>query len=569
MAQTADQSTATTNEMPHVGNGADRTLTRRALLRRMAAGTAAGTALAAAGPPLSAQTPEPTRAPEVDVTFQTNGWPFDVPPPADARQSDASAAGYGAAIDSWLELNPGVTFELTNVDQWDQQAMITALSGGTAPAWFQGAVIGGYDTAATFAGFKQGLAADITDRLQGIGLDGKIADYVKPPWANWQLDGRAYCAPESLIAGNGIYFRRDLITAAGMEEPRPGWTWEDFRAIAKGLTEGNRKGAAMQQWGIGWVTNAQGYDLLTRLPDPEQPWHWRVDLTSRGDEWARWVQFYRDMVFTDKSILSDIAFDDGTVAESMVRGDVGMFGNNSLFFTAEPASPRSMIRIAESVDKPLDDVVGWIQHPVGATEIATNTQPFVQLLSFSPDLDDEALDKAISLYDYMYFGPGYTIRRQAAYEASKDIRLVFGDVNPVNGMTEIPGIPGNADEAWGTKYMDAVRAAVALPLVPQEAQFIPAEENPGPTGTAAADVQSRFAYEPGTIDIAADLAQLQETLNSQYAGFSSSVSREDFIAGAQAYYQAHDAFWQQHAPEFYATTFKPWYDENIAPALGG
>lgn len=551
-----------------------RRMTRRQLLRTMTVGTvASGAALAAGGSTVNAaQTPsaaQPTSAPEVDVTLQTGGWPFAPMPSAEERQANPQLAAYAEALQGWLDLNPGVQMEQTAVDVWNQEALVTAVTGGTAPAWYPGDVLGGWSRTATFAAFTQGLAADTTDLGAAYDIDGQIADYAKPAWASWSLNDRLYGAPASYVAGNGIYFRRDLITEAGLTEPQPGWTWEDFRALAKGLTQGERKGAAMQQWGIDWPLNADGFELLTEIPAPDQSWHWRADYTSRAEQWVSAVQLYRDMVFTDQSILSDITFSDPQVTDAFSRGAAAMFANNSSFFTAPPSDPTSVAAMADRLGKPIEEVVGWIQHPVGATQVPTNTYAFVSILSFSPELEADALDKAFSLYHYMNFGPGFTQERQAAYQATQDLRLVWNSVTPINGVTQIEGVPGTAEDAWGTKYMDAVRAATMIPLVPDQAQYFPPEQNPGPTDTASDDMLSRWAYEPGDLDIAADLQQLEDTVNAQFAGFASSVSREDFIAGARAYYAAHAAYWEQHAPEFYSKGFTPWYDEKIAPALEG
>jgi len=237
--------------------------------------------------------------------------------------------------------------------------------------------------------------------------------------------------------------------------------------------------------------------------------------------------------------------------------------------TASPSDPVSVTAMGNSLGKPIDEVLGWIRHPVDATPVPTNTYAFVSILSFSPELKREVLEKAFNLYHSMSFGPGFTQERQAAYQASQDLRLVSNSVTPINGATRIQGVPGTADDARGKKYMDAVRAAAIIPLVPDQAQFSPPGQNPGPTSTAGGDMQSRWAYEPGDLDIAADLQQLEDTINAQFAGFESSVSRQDFIAGARAYFDALSAYWEQHSPEFYANSFTRWYDEKIAPALDG
>jgi hypothetical protein len=563
----------TPHDTPAAGHPVSGTaLTRRQLLRGLAAGgaAAAGGALlatdhAGATAPVAPRQAQPAAPVDVQLTLAP-GWPFPALPAEGEPATDPRQDAFAETLRAWQELNPGVEVEQIEFNIWDQEGLVTAVAGGTAPSLFHGSVLGGWDNAATFAAFKQGLAADVTDLVAKYGTSDKLADYVRAPWAQWSVDGRYYAAPQAYVPGNGIYFRRDLITELGLEEPQPGWTWEDFRTLAKGLTEGDRKGAALQRWGSGWTLSASGFDLLTTIPDPEASWHWRRDYTSQLDKWVSRVQLYRDMVFTDQSIVSDISFTDPEVLGAFVNGSAAMFANNSSFFLN--TGDDGPLAMANALGKPLEEVVGWIQHPVGDLQIANNTQPFVSILSFSPDLEGDALDKGYALFDHMFFGPGFTQLRVAAYEASQDLRVVYDDVVPVNGLTTIEGVPGTPTDAWGEKYITAVEDALAIPLPPDRSQYIPAETETGPTDDAAEDASSRWSFEAGELDIAALLRDLEETQNSQMAGFESGVPREDFIAGAKAYYEAHNAFWEQHSPEFHANIFRPWYEENVAPALG-
>lgn len=57
-------------------------------------------------------------------------------------------------------------------------------------------------------------------------------------------------------------------------------------------------------------------------------------------------------------------------------------------------------------------------------------------------------------------------------------------------------------------------------------------------------------------------------MNQQAQSFSSSLSDEEFVAGAREYYAALDAFWQEHAPEWHAQVYTPWYTEGPRPGRG-
>ena len=530
------------------------------------AATGAGGGDAAEATPAPAEPTKPAAASNANVVLKTASWPFTPLPSAEDQAASPNTKAYADALQGWFDQNPGVAIETVEVNIWGQQELVTAVSGGTAPTYFMGNVLGGWNDIATRSAFLQGLAADVTDLVQRYGITGKIVEQAKPLWDKWQVNGRYYSSVDSFGVGNGIYYRKDLVRERGLKEPKQGWTWEDFREVAKGLTKDKMKGAAMQQWGLGWNLGAEGFDLLTQLPTPETSWNWTRDLSD--PRWVPIVERYRQMIYEDKSILTDVSYTDGEVAQAFVRGDAGMMPNNSGWYTRNPDDPGGMFGLEKAVGKPIQEVVGWAHHPVGENGHFGNTYHFIALMTFDPNLDAETLDKAFNLYDYMYFGAAYDQQKVAIYEATKDLRKVYSDAAPISGKTQIEGVPGNIDDAWGKEYMDTIRAAMDLPQPPNQAWYIPPNEEAGPGAEAMGDATSRFTYEAGTVDIAGDFQKAADTLNQQYEGFTSTVPDEEWTAGAKAYFQAHDQFWQQHSPDFHKSVFKPWYDKNVAPKLG-
>jgi hypothetical protein len=89
-----------------------------------------------------------------------------------------------------------------------------------------------------------------------------------------------------------------------------------------------------------------------------------------------------------------------------------------------------------------------------------------------------------------------------------------------------------------------------------------------PTSEAVDDAFSKWWFERGDVDIAADLKRMENVRNTQAKSFTSSVADEEFTAGARKYYEAHDAFWQQNSPEFHEGVFRDFYEQKIRPALG-
>lgn len=503
----------------------------------------------------------------VDVTLKVSDWPYPLLPSAKVQKADPVQKAYAEVLTDWLDKNPGVTLKQVKTDVWDQESLNTAVSGGSAPAFFPGNVLGGWDNSATKLAFVQGLAADVTDLLDTYKINDKVAGNIRPIWKTWRTNGRYYGIPSSFNVGNGIYFRRDLIRAEGLEEPTPGWTWDDARTLAKGLTKGPRKGFALQPWGMSWALGAEGFALLSELPAPDTSWNWKWDFTSRSDEWVRVIENFRAMIFEDMSVLSEISFGDAEVTQAFSQGRAAMMPNNAGFFLGDPDTANTPANLAKKLGKDVGDVYGWVQHPVGRHGLFGNTAAFTVVLSLDPDLDGDAIDKAVGLADWMTFGAAYTRQKQAIWESSKELKKVYTDATPINGLEKIEGVPGTVEDAWGAAYMQAVRTANKIPLVPNTSDFLPVEENAGPSDTATDDAVSKWTYERTQPDVPAGLKKTQDTRNKQAEGFTSSVPDEEFVAAAKKYFDAQADFWKQHAPDFYADVFQGWYDGEITPAL--
>jgi len=542
-------------------------MTRRNLLRSLAAGSAAIASGSLTAATTFAQWDQP--AEEVDVTLTTSGWPYGAMPDADARAADPSVDAYAASLQAWMDLNPGVRIEAVEFNVWDQQTSVTGLAGGTAPSFVQGNVIGGWDDATIRGAMAQGLVADVSAPLETYGFAAKLADYAKPLWESWLVNGAYYAAPAAFNNGVGIHYRRDWIAEAGLEEPDENWTWDDVRAIAKAITTPERKGIAFQSWGLGERLASNGWDILTKLPTPDTGWNWTWDYTSMADTWVHDIQENRAMIYEDQSVLADITFGDTEILNAVVRGEAGMHTNTIVFYSWYPTGAESIVNLETQLGKPLEEIMGWLPLPRGTNGCPGATKPQIDLLAFSPDLDEEGLDKAVSLHGYM-LGPGFVAQKQALFEVTQDPRTVydFERITPIYAASELEGLPSSADEAWGTKFMDTVRAVNSRPLQPRDAWYLPAEEEVGPTSSAMDDMLSRWSYEPGEFDIAADLADLESTSNSQADGFESSIPDDEFRAAAKEWYDALNAHFEATAPEFYENVFAAWYEENIVPAVG-
>lgn len=541
-----------------------RPMSRRSFLR--AAGTVGG--LASLGV-LSACSREGSGGGAVVLKVGPEGT-FAAMPSKAEQKGNVTLQAYADALQKWYDANPGVELRKTSIDIWDQEAMVTAVAGGTAPAIYPSNPLGDWSQPEINSAFRQGLAADVTDRIDSSGLVAKLSDFVRPAWESaWKVGGKYYGVPGGYSVGDGIFYRRDLFAEADLAEPTPEWTWADVHRMARALTVKDRKGIAEPAWALSMRFTSAGSGLLTELPAPDTKWHWTSDYTSMADTWVAIIEDFRRLMFEDRSIVSDISYNSwNEVSAAFLRDDVAMRPGNSTSYFDSPDSDTSFASLARRLDKPVGDVVGWMSYPLGEQGQFPGRRSFITAYSFNPDLDAEALDACFSLYSFM-IGPGLVQQANAVYEKTKDLRQVYdaGTLTPILADTRSK-LPGSPEEAWGKQFVDAVLRAGSRMVVPERSSYLPPEEKAGPSSKASEDAFSRWMYERGSIDLRADLRRLEETLNKQAESFSSSVGKEEFVTGAKKYFAAHDAFWKEDAPEFHEQIFRPWYEDRVLPALG-
>ena len=543
------------------------TVSRREFLKTLGAGSV-GVAAVAAGVPVLASSSAAPRAQDAEVTLQVAGWPY-VPLPAE--EPEGGYTPYEQALTMWLEDNPNVRIEAVEVGIWDTSALLTAIAGGTAPAYFSTGVIGNWNVAGMQAAYVQGLVADITEQYEAYDFENKFSALAKAGSAFYKLGDRVYGVLNEIAPGNGIFYRRDLLAEAGLPEPTPEWTWDDVREYALALPTADRKGLVTQNWGLGWQLGAEGLgdnNLFSRIPDPASGWNWKWDYSSFADTYTSTVERFRAMAFEDGSLLQDVTFDDGSIAQSFYNGEAAMMTNPSQFYTrtTEPW-PYAM---AEAMGQPMEEIVGFMTHPKGLNgHLNPAARVIIPPTGLNPDLNTAEKDAALGLYNFMEMEDGFDFQRRVLFEETGDLKRAFSIFPFPRAKDTIDGVEGTAADAWGQSFIDVLNYhAEVISGYPEAGLFFPAEQNLGPTGDAWVDAQSTLSYEQGDLDIMAVLTQAQETRNQQAAGFSSSVPDDVFLEAAAAYYAAHDAYWAEFAPDFHANTFTPWYESVIKPALG-
>jgi multiple sugar transport system substrate-binding protein len=142
--------------------------------------------------------------------------------------------------------NPNITVKVQESpypDFWS--TLQTGAAGGTAPDafWMLAQQIRPYA--------EGGQLLDISDAVEEENVD--LANYPKAVLDLYdQGDGKLYGLPKD-VDTNAVWFNKAMFDAAGVEYPAADWTWEDFRATAKALTD-----PATGTWGVAAPLDYQG-----------------------------------------------------------------------------------------------------------------------------------------------------------------------------------------------------------------------------------------------------------------------------------------------------------------------
>jgi len=145
-------------------------------------------------------------------------------------------------------------------------------------------------------------AADLTEAVKGDGWNWD--DFFPPAREAVTVDGKVRAIP-ALIDSMAVVYNKKLFEQAGIDPPQAGWTWDDYRATAKRLTD-----AGKGQFGTGWP-GVGDEDTTWRI----WPMVWSAggDVLAEGGESVgyegesgrRALQTVQDMAQADKSVYVD------------------------------------------------------------------------------------------------------------------------------------------------------------------------------------------------------------------------------------------------------------------------
>lgn len=518
--------------------------------------------------PIPTNTPAPTAVPVVEVEITTSGWPVDVKTQEDIEADPANAA-YAASVQTWLDANPGAKLTKLDVNIWDPSGIQAMVVGGTDVTFLFGPCVGGgWGRSEAVNAFIQGLLADITPEIARQNLEGKVLPHLWKAWSvNSQVDGKFFAYPLNEYApGAALIIRRDLFAAAG-GVPQIGWSWEEAAAAFKAVKANGVYGAGFPTWFLPYTCAMHGWDILTQIPVPDQPWHWTRDLMD--PRWPEVIDMYRTMLFKDESILSKVELGGGDTEylKLFLDGQIAAGRFNYWSMHGSPTDPTSYAAFADRMGKPYSEVFSVVSLPSGDGFQLGGGVDLWGPVSYSPNSDDAQLEKAVSLTDWMFFDKGLDMIKAANWEKFQDARVVWSAYLYMNGKTSYEGVPVGPADAWGQEEIDRWIALGQFPLMPQPAEFYPGEQNPAPNNTPIDDQLNVMVTDPADMDVAAMLAKAETDWKAAAAGFASSVDGATFKDASKKYFAALDEFFKKNYPAFYENRFKAFYEGKVLPNL--
>ncbi|WP_427889712.1 ABC transporter substrate-binding protein [Kribbella sp. GL6] len=167
----------------------------------------------------------------------------------------ADQAAWQKVADQAHTDHSGITVKLQGTDWNNYWSKIgTLLASGKAPC-----IIGMQSL--RLASYANAMLP-LDDLMKKYGL--KTEDFDKPIMDGLKSDGKQVAIPYD-SGPMVIFYNKDLFKAAGVPDPKPGWTMADFESAAKKLTTGGRTGLVTSPGDLGvtsWVRTLTGAEPL-------------------------------------------------------------------------------------------------------------------------------------------------------------------------------------------------------------------------------------------------------------------------------------------------------------------
>ena len=193
---------------------------------------------------------------------------------------------YHSLIEEYRRDNPDADVNLIEIAERDDHLarLSTSFAGGEPPDIFM----------INFREYSQFVARGAIQPVEDLLVDRGIEldDYYEPPRDAFTYDGKLQCMPQN-ISSLVVYYNTRLFKRAGIDPPRGGWTWDEFRAAGAALTNGEVDGIGLDPNIIRlapfiWSNGAELTD------DPSHPTRFTLDDPAAREAFEFLVSLVRD-----------------------------------------------------------------------------------------------------------------------------------------------------------------------------------------------------------------------------------------------------------------------------------
>jgi ABC-type glycerol-3-phosphate transport system substrate-binding protein len=470
--------------------------------------------------------------------------PFDAGPYSSATEKAVHSGDLNTLIglynQSMFELkHPRVKIEYINFDMWSgdfQSALAVALAARRAPAYYVAR-----DLPHTI---EQGMYADLTPLMRTWDQFGRQPESTV---REGTLDGHIYTISGHELSALVIRYRKDWFQEAGIlnEQGQPGppknWTWEDFRRIAKKLTDPKRNRFGFAGQTDDFLYNA-AHDVDPFIPDPTGRHTWIFN--DRDPEMLRSLQAAREMYAGDKSISASVSTGWTEWHSEFDASHAGMIVSWAAHI------PRESLESPEKFGKsrPYTETVGMAVPPHDGTAL-TALRPLTDPIGFDPTLTPEQLKAAFDWYTSFLYGDIFvnrmrndtTVAKLNGRRSTLYAELLALPYQPAVNLLDRP-----LNQVFPREYLDVyaqIRACHAAPLPREFGLREPA------TNDLQGAMKAMYSEAiTGSGDLKPLLERTANLINTTMLNFGGKEDRGKL----QRYVDARSQFYRRYYPRYYA-----------------
>jgi hypothetical protein len=438
--------------------------------------------------------------------------------------------------------HPRVKIEYLNFDMWSdnfRSALAVALSANRAPAY--------YIARDLPLSIEQGMYADLTPLMRGWD---QFANQPEDSIHEGTVDGHIYTMAANELGATVVRYRKDWFREAGIRNekgepgPRSDWTWDDFRAIARRLTD-PKKGRFGYCGELGDFLYIDSHGVDTFVPDPTGRRTWVFN--ERDPEMLRSLQAAREMLNHDRSVLSSVSTGWFEWHNEFDAGHAAMISSFA------PHIPSDAIHspFKFGKDKPFAQTVGMAvlpRGPAGFSGLKAVTNP----IGFDPTLSPAQLSAAFAWCKAYFYGDLFVNRmRNEAIEARLKqrpsalyVEMLVSPYKPKEKLLDRP-----LDQVFPEDYIDCYKAIRASHAPPLPREYGLKEPSSGDIARALKAMYSEALT--SDTDLKALLARTAAVVNTNLLNFKTPGDREKL----RRYIADRTEFYRKYFPKYRATVW--------------